>query len=319
VEIVRFVRQPNHESTDTLPFVTVLILDCLLIACLAGKLNFDKSSPTDLLKDLMRFCKDTTADSWKECQSASTKSRSSTWASIVKRVKPSDVESLCSMLPRVLNCAQGDSTDVRFIDAATALSVLEQFQQTNWQLPPSGCVGKPLQEIWKVPLSTYEIFYTSFEQLIKDELQSVQKLIAQLEYFLGAHVTEEVFQAVEHMVKALRKSNKGTSFEIKSTLNAVRLNALLAQLRNLVAEQNFVQLALRLSQAVGQISSAHEYIEYFTAFEKEARRQRQAAIDSLASLRDVNPEIALIQGLTRDAYQEIIAMLNNLAVKEGIQ
>jgi hypothetical protein len=319
-EIVRFVQQPNHDSTNTLPFVTVLILDCLLIACLAGKLSASKSSPTDLLKDLMRFCKDTTEASWGEYQkSTSIKLRSSTWAGIVKRIKPTDVARLCSTLPRVLNCAQGDSTAVLFIDAATALSVLEHFQQTDWQLSPSGCIGKPLQEIWKVPLSTYELFYTHFRQSIEEELQSVQQLIARIEHFLGNNTAEEVFQAIEKLIKALHRSNKGTPFVLSDTLNATRLNALLTRLRNLVKEQNFVKQAQRLSQAAGQIASAYEYIEYFTAFEKEARKQKQATVHSLASLRDVNPEIAQIQELTREGYQEIITMLNKLTVKEGVQ
>ena len=319
-EIVSFVRQPNHESTHVLPFATVLILDCLLLACLAGKLNPNKSSSTDLLKELLRFCKSTTATSWEEYQSASTKLRSSTWASIIKRIKPDHVAWLCSMLPQVLNCAQGDSTDVRFIDAATALSVLEHFQQTNWQLSPSGCIGRPLQEMWKVPLSTYELLYTSFGQSIEEELQSVQKLIARLEYFLGSNTTEEVFQAIENMVKTLQRSNKGTTFSIDSAaFNATRLNTLLARLRNLVKEQNFVKQALRLSQVASQIASAYAYIEYFTAFEKEAKKQKQAAIHSLSSLRDVNPEISQAQQITREAYQEIIAMLDRLTVKEDIR
>ncbi len=318
-EIVRFVRQPNHESTDALPFVTVLILDCLLVACLAGKLSASKSSSTDLLRNLMQFCSNTTAASWEECQSVSTKLRSSVWAGIVKRIKPAHVEWLCSTLPRVLNCAQGDSTSVLFIDAATALNVLEHFQQTNWQLSPSGCVGKPLRETWKEPLSTYEMFYTHFEQLIEEELQSVQKLITQLEHFLGDNTTEEVFQAIEKMINTLNKSNKGTAFTINNALNATRLNTLLARLRNLVKEQNFAKLALRLSQAVSQITSAYEYIEYFIAFEKEARKQKQATMHSLTSLQDVNPEIAQIQELTREAYQEIIEVLNKLTVKEGVQ
>src|SRR5262249_37567159 len=157
-----------------------------------------------------------------------------------------------------------------------------------------------LQEMWKVPLSTYELFHTHFGQLIEEELQSVQKLIDQLEGFIGSNTTEEVFQAIENMIKALHRSNIGTRFAVNSELNATRLDTLLVRLRNLVKEQNFVKQALRLSHALGQITKACEYIEYFVAFEKEAKRQKQAAIHRLASLRDVNPEIAQMQQVTRE-------------------
>ena len=121
------------------------------------------------------------------------------------------------------------------------------------------------------------------------------------------------------MIKTLQRSNKGTPFSIDSALSANRLNALLARLRNLVKEQNFVKQALRLSQAASQIASAYEYIEYFDAFEKEARKQKQAAMHSLSSRNDVNPEITQVQELAREKYREIIAMLDKLTVKEGVQ
>src|SRR5579859_7432937 len=128
------------------------------------------------------------------------------------------------------------------------------------------------------------------------------------------------FQAIENMIRTIQRSNIGTTFRVDSVaFNANKLNTLLTRLRNLVKEQNFAQQALRLSQATSQITSAHEYIEYFTAFEKEAKKQQQAAVHRLASLRDVNPEIAQIQEPTREGYHEIIAVLNKLTVKESVQ
>jgi len=313
-KIVNFLKQPNHESITALPLVTVLILDCLFIACLAGEVDITQSSSEALLRNLIRFCKNTTIATWEKYQSTSTKLRSASWASTMRQFKPTQVEKLCSILLRVLNCPQGGSSDVLFIDAATALNVLEKFQLADWELPPSGCIGKPLQDLWKDALLVYNIFYDHFKSIVQEECQSVQKIIAQLENFIGINSVEEVFQAIANMLQVLRDSQIGTNFVVNKALNANNLNALLVLLRDLVTEQNFARLTLRLSQAGSHVASAYEYIEYFTNFEREAQLQKRKALQ--VPQKDFSQEVLQTQELAMTAYQEIIEGLNELTMKE---
>jgi hypothetical protein len=315
-KVVNFVKQPNHESITALPLITVLILDCLFIVCLAGEIDITQSSSEALLRNLIRFCKETTISTWEKHQSASTKLRSASWASAMRQLKPTQVEKLCAILLRVLNCPQGGSSDVLFIDAATALNILEKFQLADWELPPSGCVGKPLQDLWKDALSIYNIFYDHFRSIVQEECQSVQEIIAQLDNFIGGDSVEEVFQAIAIMLQTLRDSQRGTNFVVNKALNANKLNALLVLLRDLVTEQNFVRLTLKLSQAEADVASANEYIDYFTNFERDAQLQKRKALQVYQ--KDFSQNVSQTRELVMTAYQEIIGELSKLTTKEDI-
>ncbi len=317
-KIVKFVQQPNHESIAVLPLVTVLVLDCLFIAWLAGEIDITQMSSDALLQNLVRFCKATTNATWTKHQNTDTKFRSPAWGNAIRRLKPSQVEKICSTLLNILNCPQGDSSNLLFIDAATALNVLEDFQHANWELLPSGCVGKPLQDLWKDPLTVYDEFYNDFKLIVQEESQSLQKIIMQLDNFIGTSSIEEVFQAIARMIQTLRGSQRATGFVVNEALNANDLNSLLVLLRDLVAEQNFVRLTLKLSHAEANIAHAHRYIEYFTSFEKEASIQTNRAQQQLKYQKDYTSEVSQMREAVLAAYQKIVGELNGLAIKEDV-
>ena len=49
----------------------------------------------------------------------------------MKRFKPGDVKDLCENCLQLLNCAQGNSSDVKFVDAATGIRILKEFAAKN--------------------------------------------------------------------------------------------------------------------------------------------------------------------------------------------
>jgi hypothetical protein len=314
-EIVRFVRLPDGElKADVLSLTKMLLLSCLVMACLAGELKANYSSTEELMQDLIRFCVNMTDVVWAKHRKTA-ELRSDVWKSIVgKRLLSSQVSSLCSMLLGMLNCAQGDSPNVRFIDAATALSILDNFQRNDWQLPESGCIEDPQQKPWDRVVPIYTMLREHFELSLLEEQKKVQQLIEGIESHLDDSDPKETLQAMGQMVATLVASHRGTSFTIKQTFSATRLKTLLAELRSIAKERRKGRLALRLSAAIPQIVSAGEYLEYFTDFEKEATKQQQAALYRLSTLQaQVNPEIAEEQEKVRDLYQDIMAKLNELA------
>ena len=125
--IVQFVRQPNHESVNILPFTKLLMLNCLLLTCLQGKLSTTHKSTQQLFLHLVSVSVSMKDTSWQERMNTLQPLHSAEWLGLMKRLSTQNIENQYRVLLRVLNCAQGGSSEVRFVDAATALTILSEF------------------------------------------------------------------------------------------------------------------------------------------------------------------------------------------------
>jgi hypothetical protein len=316
--IVQFVRQPANDAVDSLPLTHLLLLDCLLLACLQGALQTTYSSTGQMFQDLLKFCI-TTINSTGQMQPGTQQEKHSDAWNGLRNQTQKTATALCQNLLYLLNCPQGGSAEVRFVDAATALQILDSFRQGNWQLPSTAISDTQGLKMWEEAIGTFKTMQEEFDSVLHSELEYIQTLLDNLANFLGYARPEEVFQAIDDFVKELIAHKRGTNFEIRQTLKPTGLRWVLSELQGILSEGNRERQILRLSSSSKLITTAQEYLEYFKGFVKEATKQRKLSSDRLNHLQaSVNAEISSEPTRVKEMYQEIEELLAQVTVKESI-
>ncbi len=308
--IVQFVRQPNHESVNTLPFTKLLTLNCLLLTCLQGKLSTTHKSTQQLFLQLVSVSVSMKDTSWQERMNTLQPLHSAEWLGLMKRLSTQNIENQYQNLLRVLNCAQGDSSDVRFVDAATALTILSEFSQNDWKLPTSGLIGTSSITYWDEALTIYETLRKYFVEVLHADCARIQTVLQKFDTMIGPSSLEEVFQSINDFVEVMTNSKRGTNFVKNESLNPTGLASILAQLRNIVREQHIAQLALRLSGATRLLGIANDYLTYFEAFAEEVYKQQEVTKKRVFELKGKIGMAELSERTqVETAYQELEQLL----------
>src|SRR5260221_690484 len=141
--IIDFVRRPTSQSTETMMLTTLLFINCVLLACLQGELENSAYSTQELLFLIIKHCAKADTLDWQSYIGEAQKTHARVWVDLMKGVdnRKYNVRFCRQNLLLMLNKAQGGSQDVRFIDAALALDILQVFEQSGWTLSPIEAVG----------------------------------------------------------------------------------------------------------------------------------------------------------------------------------
>jgi len=309
-DLVAFVRQPNQTSAGALPLVHLVVLDCVLLACLQGELRTSYTGTQELFLDLIRFCQRTSADtaSWEQAVKQSAEYHAEPWCRLMRRVKPEEIKGLCADCLQLLNCAQGESNGVRFIDAATGIQILGAFRQNRWHLPDPGLVGKTTRPTWLRAMTIFEACQKYFAGAVQGEQEEAREQMRQLNFYVEQDTYQELFQAIEEMVQICRQSQRGLAFEQKSQFSAHQLQAIVEDLRQVLDLSDGEASILRCAQAGQQLGAVKKYVEYFRTFRDAARSVRRSSEARLTQLLQEAEAVAAREDV-QHLYQEIARTL----------
>ncbi|GHO61354.1 hypothetical protein KSC_002460 [Ktedonobacter sp. SOSP1-52] len=318
-EIAQFVQQPHRSVSNVLPLDEMLVFSCLIMACLQGALRISYSSPEELWLDLVNFCvstRNSTAE-WEQLRQKVEQQHSRTWAGLVRQITQKRASELCSLLLSALNCSQGGSGDVRFLDAPRGMRLLKQLRRNDWQLPDAAQLDSAAVLPWSDVVTVYTLLRTQFAVALSDDCVAIEDLLARLSAFLEDRSPKEVFQALQTFVKVMAETQRGTNFVIRRSLNATQFSSMQAQLQNHLKKQTQEQLALHLSHNGELYLQAQDYLSYFESFVKEATKLREANVKRFTQLQSqVTAESASKQEEVVFMYREIANTLDVQRVKE---
>lgn len=315
--IVDFVRRPTGQSTETLTLASLLLIDCLLLLCLQGELENKVYSTEELLLLIIKYSVKAENTDWQGCINEAQKIHSRSWADVMKGVdkRKYNVRICRQNLLSVLNKAQGDSQGVRFIDAALALDILHDFEQSEWSLPQIETLGPSASPAWLAAYEVYNTFFRAFSQALTVDRQAIEDSLQKLSDFIGSDEPKEVFQAIEAWINHMKQSQKAYKLEPKPSLNATRLSKVKTTFAAIIKEQSQRRLALRLSEASSTIKDAQEHLQYFRDFQNEATQQMSQTKLRTAQLRDEIGDASLPTDVEK-AYCEVESILTIEAAEE---
>lgn len=304
--IVDFVNRPTSRSTATLPLTTLLLLNCVLLACLQGELEYKTYSTQELLLLIIEHCAKADRIHWRSSINEAEKTHARVWVDLMNGVdnRKDNVRICRQNLLYMLNKAQGESSGVRFIDAALALDILQAFEQSGWTFSPIETIGASASHVWLTAYEIYQALFKHFAQALAEDRGAIEVYIGNLRDLIGASEPKEVFQAIHAWTDHMKQSQKPYKLEPKASLNATRLSKVISTFEAVIKEQSHKRLALRLSDSGPTVKDMQEHLQYFQDFKKEVSMHMFQSEQKLSKLRDEVGTVPL-PPLASQAYDEI--------------
>ncbi len=306
LRIVEFVKQPNSEELSPLGFTDILLQNNLLISCLGDGLEAKKSEPTDIFFKLVEA--DRKPAPWGELITVAQESHSSIWVRSMRNIERNVALCRREFFP-AFNCAQGGSKDLRFINAATILDLLEEFTVQNWQMKAFEI--KPDGELWTAVFEVYKTLKLYFAEALSQDYEQVQDYQLRLEKMIGKNSSAEVFEAISTLLTDLRQMSIGYIFEEDPTLIASRLEELRTDLQTIPAKEETVQLALWLSGSSVLVRDTKKYLGYLEGFHKLTGSQEKQLTNKINAIKSGSDETPL-ERKVEDSYAEIRESLSQI-------
>ena len=205
--IVEFVREPTGKVTEPGYLTRILLLNCVGLACLAGELTpAAADSNVDLYQQLIVSCVRSSADGWKSQVQQAQVERPQAWLDLMRKVNVQEAVHVCrSELLQLLNRPQGSSSNVRYLDAATALGVLADFNATEWCYTPLTVRPQTNDRIWTSGLVVYDALAERFAATCRGAHDTLSTAHTRLRAYLGNATPKDAFDAIRNLLHDLKQ------------------------------------------------------------------------------------------------------------------
>jgi len=316
--IVSFVQEPTQLQPPQHYLTRILLVDCTLLACLAGELTPQAVSSIELYQQVIASCARSSQERWTE-QSARTRSQyPAKWSDLVRHVNVQNGVHICrSELLQLLNRAQGASTNVRYLDASTALDILADFNDRAWVLKPLTVRPETNDPVWSSAIRIYEMLAEAFWPVIETAQAQLVEDYSRLGQFLDEGTPVEIFGMIQGLLSSLRRVRaypqelddpfRGTPEN--TGVGPAALTTLHEALRKQTQLKGRRKQALALSRGyVSWSSSLHNHLKYLARFEKTMKDQQARLVQDLAALRSQS-NAAAEYTCTLDKFDELLEML----------
>lgn len=318
--IVAFVRQPNSTIGDHPSLTKLLIRDTLFIDWICGNLRVSSRSTQELLLHLVKSSKQKISQQeMNKLIEEASNTHGATWAKLLKRIKTDSINVCRDNMLQTLNCPQGGSKEVLYIDAATMLDVIRNIKKQDWVLPEldSELAGN-VQEIWKDSIDVYLAFQTLLESVLQDEYQYIQGRMQTLQTYMGENTPKQVLQAIQGLLTAFSDHQRNYSFNTPRPSGEKKLETSLQYLQTILEETTpQKEKLLRLSGVADHIQRVQDFIAYFQNFMKEFQTHQEKLESRLATLRESDAAIEPLRQEVQKAYDQIVTDLHEIASPIG--
>jgi hypothetical protein len=318
---VAFVREPGGLPVEPDYLVDILLENCTLLACLEGKITLEAANdPVTLYQQVIASCATSNATQWEEQDKQFKNTHPKEWVQLMRRVDTGKAVHRCrTELLQLLNRPQGASINVRFLDAAKALSHLKDFTQKSWQ--PSRLSSKPDTNdvLWTSAIKVHDALEAAGMVTWQVAQTSLAGDTAELTAYLDPGSTpSDMLRAIKAVLGELRQvrsfpAELDAPFKrgYSGKITGQRLSDLLAAIEGQTAMPfNCVQIAGLAANYASLHSESTEFLRYLSAVQrtlKEHRTQFAKEIENLRHRSDAEHQY----GATLQGYDRLLALLSS--------
>lgn len=313
--IVTYVRQPTNTQPSPMPLVELLLLDCLLLDMLCGNLKVDAAGTLDLLQIIIKSAcpevsdRPSTDQHWPDQIDSAKAVHSATWTNLMRNIRAQRPRACRSQLLKQFNLPQGNSSDIRYLDVATAIDILDQMRKSDWSLRTIPTIDEHASATWKDAGSVYTLVSERIAGLISDEQAHQQQFLNRLGEFMGEAKPDEVIRSVESLITTLKDYN------IPHTLGdppakGLSMRNMLQYINTTIKEQHRGVCAIRISAGRRYTQQAIDFGSYLTEIVKLAERIGTQQTQQIAQLQSES-EALQVEERTMGLYNEILGLLRD--------
>lgn len=322
--IVSFVSEPTQLQPPPHYLTRVLLVDCTLLACLTGELTPKAATSIELYQQVVSSCARSTQERWAEQLAAIHSQYPAKWSELARRVNAQNAVHVCrSELLQLLNCAQGASTNVRYLDAATALDILAGFNDKDWVFEPLSIRPETNDPVWSSAIRIYDMLTEAFWPAIQTAQVHLEQGHSRLRRFLDEGTPAEIFGMIQGLLSSLRRVRAyppelDVPFRGMADSNGVGPSALATLDEALRAQIRLTggrAQALALSAGyVAWSTLLRNHLEYLERFERTMKDQQTRLTQDLASLRS-RSNASSEYARTLAKFDELLGMLESVPLE----
>lgn len=283
-EIVAFVRAPEKDAQAAPDILDVQLETVTALAVLGGELNVTNTETTEAFANaLIKAC--AAPANWNSATDTAHAKRSSEWARLMRNRQIADqVSSIKSGLLETLNCPQGTSKSVIFINAPTLLDQVQRLKRVDWMLPAYTFEGEG--EFWEKTMKARTALAKNYPAVLDAERFRLADFLSQLEELTGGVSGRELDAGIKQFLAALAMDGThppaGINSEAKPAFSSMEQT--LAYVRTMVDETELLRFAQRVSGGLAFHDRLTVYLTYLQGLLAFAERQRtkwqQALVDA---------------------------------------
>lgn len=322
---VAFAREPSGIQVNEEYLTAILLQNCTWLAILAGELGAHAANThAELYQQVIASCAASTEKRWGETMANLEGFMPKEWLALMRQVDSSGAVHRCrTELLNLLNRPQGGSSKLTFLDAATALHILGEFQGHSWQPRPLTIKPTSNDPLWQSAIAMHEVLEKKNETLWRATHQQLATDFAALQKYLADATPTATFKAVQTTLNALRSVKEyATGLDApfqpptNARLNADHLEQLLVSLaHHLEQSEDCVKIAGLSAHYSAWHHEATRYINYFNLLAAEVEKQSKqfgAEITKLRSVSDAEQKYREAQ----NRYDEIMSNLEFAVPRE---
>lgn len=263
--IVEHARRPTADMITPMRLTELLLLSCLFIEASCDSLRSTASSTRDLLLNVIDGSADELGDkplseaAWRTRVERARIIHGKAWGDIMRNMGALRVQTCRRELLRALNRPQGDSQDVRFVDAAIAMDIIRALKQRGWALRSISAVESTSSpSAWRDGTYVYGLYAERMEKVVEEERTFLIDQLGRLGELLGQNSPEEALKVIEATLANLRERQVAYTFTDAP-----------AGGRALATAQQFLRdtsITVDLGTAIVRLSAGQRYVEQIQAF-----------------------------------------------------
>ena len=236
-----------------------------------------EDSPRALFLRLLKSSDDVQGQGWqKQMGQINRLTQRKQWVQLMG-VLSDDVRGAVEDWLNAVNCPQGSSSKISYIDSAAVLDIIERFNRADWALDADMRIVDRVDELSKYKI-THPMWYRAlrlfhalgdhFQHVLDKEHEELQKLQTQFQHLLGESSPQEAFAAIDQTINRLKDLHSPLKFEQNTDLTARKLVPRLEDLQVMVALEGTKNRALSYSSS-RKMDELTDYTVYFQEFSEE--------------------------------------------------
>jgi hypothetical protein len=308
--LVDFVRAPQAKADGAPDLVSMQVQTVAALACLAGELNNETAqSPEAQARRLVRFCKGDVQ--WETIAATAEAKRGTKWARLIRnRQIASNANSVGESLLESLNCPQGRSRSVIYIDMASLLDAVEAFRKNDWQLASQENLsgeGNP----WDKLIIVFNALAPHFTTVLEEERTQLQGSLGKLQTFVGGKTGREIDAAVKQFLDLLANAGfqPANGLDIASKPAFSTMETTVTTIRNLVEEKRFSMFAPAVSGIMPFGERLGGYLDYLARLKDFAEQRGWRWQEELDQAGDSINEVDCIRNAINQRYDDLATKL----------
>lgn len=200
--IIDYVRYPS-KKVEVNEVCNLLFIDCVLLAILEGQIKAP-SSELEFYNQIIDYCVNRVEKS--EHIDSAKKYRSDKWFDLLNKIKNTDIDKCNQELLVSINCRQGDSRNIIFLDPTKIITPIRNLEKKGLLLEDFPLLTQNQGTGWEYGGRVYSQLEEQFESVVLSEWNMLLKYENRIVNLMGENSLSAIHKKIKNLILKFREN-----------------------------------------------------------------------------------------------------------------